>query len=497
MKALLVYPEWPDTYWSFKHALPFEGKRSVFPPLGLLTVSSLLPKSWEQRLVDINIRPLTEADLKWADVVLVSAMLVQKESMLEILARARARGIRTVVGGPISSCMADLPRYADHVVVGEGEDLVAGLAADLEGGSAKPLYQVAELPGLDRTPLPNLDLIDAKYYSSMAIQYSRGCPFNCEFCDIIEIYGRKPRAKSPAQMVAELEQLYSRGWRGPIFIVDDNFIGNKRKVKELLPVMAKWNTEKRRPFNFYTEASVNLADDKDLLQMMKDASFDRVFLGIETPAEESLKEAQKMQNTHRSLLESVRQIQRYGMEVMAGFIVGFDNDPEDIFQRQVDFIQESAIPLAMVGLLQAVPGTQLYRRLQKEGRIVSDGHGNNLDFRLNFVPRMDPQRLLDGYRSILQRIYRPDVYYERVRRFLAHYQPHTRRRHLSLSDCQALARSILKQGIFSRHAFSYWRLFLAASTRYRRSFGAAIRLAIMGYHFQKLTQMTIARPTES
>lgn len=497
MKALLVYPEWPDTYWSFKHALPFEGKRSVFPPLGLLTVSSLLPKSWEQRLVDINIRPLTEADLKWADVVLVSAMLVQKESMLEILARSRARGIRTVVGGPISSCMADLPRYADHVVVGEGEDLVAGLAADLERGSAKPLYQVAELPGLDRTPLPNLDLIDAKYYSSMAIQYSRGCPFNCEFCDIIEIYGRKPRAKSPAQMVAELEQLYSRGWRGPIFIVDDNFIGNKRKVKELLPVMAKWNTEKRRPFNFYTEASVNLADDKDLLQMMQDASFDRVFLGIETPAEESLKEAQKMQNTHRSLLESVRQIQRYGMEVMAGFIVGFDNDPEDIFQRQVDFIQESAIPLAMVGLLQAVPGTQLYRRLQKEGRIVSDGFGNNLDFRLNFVPRMDPQRLLDGYRSILQRIYRPDVYYERVRRFLAQYQPHTRRRHLSLSDCQALARSILKQGIFSRHAFSYWRLFLAASTRYRRSFGAAIRLAIMGYHFQKLTQMTIARPTES
>src|ERR1700674_1129366 len=423
MKALLVYPEWPDTYWSFKHALPFEGKRSVFPPLGLLTVSSLLPKSWEQRLVDINIRPLTEADLKWADVVLVSAMLVQKESMLEILARSRARGIRTVVGGPISSCMADLPRYADHVVVGEGEDLVAGLAADLEGGSAKPLYQVAELPGLDRTPLPNLDLIDAKYYSSMAIQYSRGCPFNCEFCDIIEIYGRKPRAKSPAQMVAELEQLYSRGWRGPIFIVDDNFIGNKRKVKELLPVMAKWNTEKRRPFNFYTEASVNLADDKDLLQMTKDASFDRVFLGIETPAEESLKEAQKMRSTHRSLLENVRRIQHYGMEVMAGFIVGFDNDPDDIFDRQVKFIQESAIPLAMVGLLQALPGTQLYRRLQKEGRIVCDGDGNNFDLRLNFKPRMDPQRLVDGYRSILQRIYRPDIYYARVRDFLPQYNP--------------------------------------------------------------------------
>jgi radical SAM superfamily enzyme YgiQ (UPF0313 family) len=489
MKALLVSPESSDSLWTFKHALPFEGKRSVFPPLGLLTVSSLLPRSWKQRFVDISVRPLNEADLQWADVVLVSAMLVQKASMLEILARARKRGIRTVVGGPISSCMADLPRYADHVVVGEAEEIVAGLAADLECGDAKPHYQAAELPDLSHTPLPNLDLIDAKYYSSMAIQYSRGCPFNCEFCDIIEIYGRRTRTKSPAQITAELEQLYDRRWRGPVFIADDNFIGNKRKVKELLPVIAEWNTSRRRPFSFYTEASVNLADDPDLLQMMKDAGFDRVFLGIETPVQESLKEAQKVQNTHRSMLDSVRRVQRYGMEVMAGFIVGFDNDPEDIFQQQVDFIQESAIPLAVVGLLQAIPGTQLYRRLQKEGRIISDGHGNNFDF-VNFVPRMDPQRLRDGYRSILQAIYRPDIYYERVLRFLEQFQPHEGPRHLSISDFQALALSIFRQGILSRHALSYWRLFFAASTRYRRSFGPAIRLAIMGYHFQKLTQMT-------
>jgi radical SAM superfamily enzyme YgiQ (UPF0313 family) len=493
MKALLVYPEWPDTYWSFKHALPFEGKKSVFPPLGLITVASLLPKSWQQRLVDVNIRPVSDADLEWADVVLISAMLVQKDGMMGILSRCRARGLRTVVGGPISSCMGDLPLYADHVVVGEAEELVAGLAADLERGVAKPLYQAPQPPGLDTTPLPNLDLINPKYYSSMAIQYSRGCPFNCEFCDIIEIYGRKPRMKSPAQVVAELDQLYARKWRGPVFIVDDNFIGNKRKVKELLPVVAEWNTRHGQPFTFYTEASVNLADDPELLQMMQNASFDRVFLGIETPAEESLKEAQKMQNTRRSLLESVRRIQRYGMEVMAGFIVGFDNDPEDIFDRQVAFIQESAIPLAMVGLLQALPGTQLYRRLQKEGRIVCDADGNNFDLHLSFIPRMDPQRLVDGYRSILRRIYRPDIYYERVRNFLAEYRPSTTRRRLSLSDCQALARSILRQGIFSRHAFSYWRLFLAASTRYRQSFGAAIRLAIMGYHFQKLTRMTLDR----
>jgi len=496
MKALLVYPEWPDTYWSFKHALPFEGKRSAFPPLGLMTVASLLPKTWEKRLVDINVRPVRDADLAWADVVLVSAMLVQRESMLQTLARCRARGLRTVVGGPITSCMVDLPLYADHVVVGEAEEIVAGLAADLERGLARPLYKAADLPGLDKTPLPDLDLINPKHYGAMAIQYSRGCPFNCEFCDIIEIYGRKPRTKSPAQMMAELEQLLARKWRGSIFIVDDNFIGNKRKVKELLPEMADWNSRHRRPFSFYTEASVNLADDAELLQMMKEASFDRVFLGIESPAEESLKEAQKMQNTRRSLLDSVRRIQSYGLEVMAGFIVGFDSDPEDIFDRQVNFIQESAIPLAMVGLLQAVPGTQLYRRLLKEDRIVSEGYGDNLDSRLNFIPRMDAQRLLEGYRSILQRIYNPKNYFARVRRFLAQHQPNARRRPLNLADCRALARSILRQGIFSRYALSYWRLFLAASTRHRRSFGSAIRLAIMGYHFQKLTRLMLSRAAE-
>jgi len=262
--------------------------------------------------------------------------------------------------------------------------------------------------------------------------------------------------------------------------------------------MADWNARHGRPFRFYTEASVNLADDTELLQMMKDASFNRVFLGIETPAEESLKEAQKMQNTHRSLLEGVRRIQSFGMEVMAGFIVGFDNDPEDIFDRQVAFIRDSAIPLAMVGLLQALPGTQLYRRLQKEGRIVYAGNGDNLDCRLTFVPRMDPQRLIEGYRSILQRIYNPARYYQRVRHFLEQYHPghQGRGRRLSLSDCQALAKSIVKQGIFSRYAFSYWRLFLAASTRYRDSFGSAIRLAIMGYHFQKLTRATVSRTTQ-
>ena len=487
MNALLIYPEWPDTYWSFKHALPFEGKRSAYPPLGLLTIASLLPKHWKTRLVDTNVRRLTDADLEWADVALLSGMLVHKQDLLAILARCRDRRLRTVIGGPVTSSIEELPNYADHVVIGEAEDLMAGLAEDLEQGKAKPAYRARELPGLDKTPMPNLSLINPKYYSAMAIQYSRGCPFNCEFCDIIEIYGRKPRTKSPSQVVAELEQLYERRWRGSVFIVDDNFIGNKRNVKELLPVLADWNARRGRPFTFFTEASVNLADDLDLLQLMKQAGFIRVFLGIETPVEDSLKEAQKLQNTRRSLLESVRRIQSYGMEVMAGFIVGFDNDPEDIFDKQVEFIQESAIPLAMVGLLLALPGTQLYRRLLREGRILDEGHGNNMECRLNFLPKMDPQKLVDGYRSILQRIYQPDAYYERIRRFLAEYRPayHARR---SFSDYVALGRSVVKQGVLGDARSSYWKFFLEAATRYRHVFDTAITLAIMGYHFQTLTK---------
>ena len=483
MNALLIYPEWPDTYWSFKHVLPFVGKRSVYPPLGLLTVSSLLPKHWKRRLVDTNVRHLTEADLDWADVAMLSGMLIHKHDLLSILARCRSRGIRTVIGGPVTSSLQELPLHADHVVIGEAEDLIAGLAADLEQGKGKPMYRASELPGLDHTPLPDLDLINLKHYSSMAIQYSRGCPFKCEFCDIIEIYGRKPRTKSPAQVVAELEQLYERDWRGSIFIVDDNFIGNKKKVKELLPVLTEWNNKHRRPFTFYAEASVNLADDAELLRMMKEAGFIRVFLGIETPVEESLKETQKLQNTRRSLLESVRRIQHSGMEVMAGFIVGFDHDPETVFDEQVKFIQESGIPLAMVGLLEALPGTQLYRRLLKEGRILDEGRGNNIECQLNFVPKMNAQKLAEGYQSIVKRIYHPDAYYERVHRFLSEFRP-AHREGRKLCDYVAFARSILRQGVLGDARSSYWKFLLDSAIRHRHAFGTAVMMAIIGYHFQ-------------
>jgi len=490
MNALLIYPESPNTYWSFKHALPFQGKRSAYPPLGLLTIAPLLPAHWKKRLVDLNVRPLRETDLEWADIALLSGMLIHKPQLLEVLARCRARGLRTVIGGPVTSSVEELREHADHVVIGEAEDLMPRLGSDLERGVAAPVYRAGEFPDIVKTPTPDLSLIQPRYYSSMGLQYSRGCPFNCEFCDIIEIYGRKPRTKSPEQVVAEVEHLYERRWRGTVFLVDDNFIGNKRRVKEMLPVLAEWNIRRRRPFTFITEASLNLADDAELLRMMKEAGFIRVFVGIETPVEASLIEAHKLQNTRRSLLESVRRIQHHGMEVMAGFIVGFDSDPSDIFDKQVEFIQESAIPLAMVGLLQALPNTQLYRRLMQEGRILSEGLGDNVQCLLNFVPRLDPRRLIEGYRSILQRIYDRDAYYERVRRFLAHYQPAARARR-SLSDYLALGRSMLKQGVLEKGRISYWKFFLEAATRYRHAFDTAITLAIMGYHFETLTREII------
>ena len=334
--------------------------------------------------------------------------------------------------------------------------------------------------------LPDLSLISPRHYSSMAIQYSRGCPFNCEFCDIIEIYGHRPRTKSVAQVIQELDGLYERHWRGSVFFVDDNFIGNRKNVKQLLPAIADWSIRRRRPFSFFTEASINLADDSELLESMQDAGFYRVFVGIETPAEAGLKEAQKLQNTRRSLLDSVRRLQNYGLEVMAGFIVGFDSDTEDIFDQQVKFIDEAAIPLAMVGLLQALPGTQLYRRLFKEGRILADADGNNTNGALNFRPNMDATRLLEGYRSVMKRIYEHDSYYERVRHFLGQYRPALQVRR-TFSDYFALAQSIVRQGVLDSERSSYWKFVLDAATKYRHTFGTAMTLAIMGYHFRMIT----------
>jgi len=490
LKTLLVYPEFPDTYWSFRHALWFEGKRSAFPPLGLMTVSALLPDSWKRRLVDMNVRPLKTSDIKWADVVFASAMIVQKDSLRRVVELCKAAGKRVVIGGPyVSTSRGHLPE-ADHIFLGEAETTLPEFVRDLENGEPKRIYQAAERPALSTTPIPHFQLADLKRYSAMSIQYSRGCPFQCEFCDIIEIYGRVPRTKSNEQMLAELDALFNLGWRGTVFIVDDNFIGNKRNVKRLLPVLADWSERHGNPFSFITEASVNLAEDDELLEGMRRARFRRVFLGIETPVEASLKEAQKGQNIRGDLLDSVRKIQSYGMQVMAGFIVGFDNDPEDIFERQIEFIRESAIPLAMVGLLTALPDTQLWRRLEREGRLLAESSGNNTDGSLNFIPKMDAARLIEGYKTILRTIYSPGEYYQRALNCLERVisvEPEPRGGGL-IRDARALSLVVLALGIRDRARAEFWRYLGQAYARHREKFADAIKLAAMGYHLRKLAE---------
>lgn len=490
MKVLIVNPVFPDTYWSFRHALKFEGKQAAFPPLGLLTVSAMLPGDWERRLVDMNVEELWPDEIEWADIVFVGAMIVQNESLNKVVRLCRSLGKRVVVGGPYVSTSHERLPDADHIFIGEVENTLPEFISDLKLGIARKIYRSEERPSLHHTPVPDFGLINLRNYSSINIQYSRGCPFQCEFCDIIEIYGRIPRTKTNEQMIAELDAVKELGWRGPVFIVDDNFIGNKKNVRQFLPVLIKWSRQNNYPFSFFTEASVNLAEDDALLGLMQMAGFRSVFLGIETPVEESLREAQKSQNTRRNLLDSVKKIQSYGMEVMAGFIVGFDNDPEDIFERQIKFIRESAIPLAMVGLLAALPDTQLWRRLEKEGRLLDVSTGNNTDCSLNFIPRMNRNRLVEGYKSILRNIYSPREYYRRALDCLSHFggRRADKRRTTITADLRAFWRIVVTLGIRDRARLQFWAYFYRLIRFHPKDFAHGLTLAAMGYHFRQITE---------
>jgi radical SAM superfamily enzyme YgiQ (UPF0313 family) len=491
MKILLVNPEFPETYWSFRHALPFEGKRCVFPPLGLMTVSGLLPRSCERRLIDLNVEPLKTSEIEWADMIFITGMLAQKQSLHEVVKRSKDLGKMVVLGGPyVTSTIEELP-YADHVFQGEAETTLPEFFKDLERGETKRTYKAPERPPMSISPIPDFGLVNFKDYSCMSVQYSRGCPFSCEFCDIIEIYGRSPRTKSNHQILAEFDELKRLGWRGPMFIVDDNFIGNKKNVRLLMPELVDWQRRNGFPFSLLTEASLNLADDDDLLDAMRDAGFRRVFLGIETPVEESLKEAQKTQN-RGNLLNSVRKIQSRGMEVMAGFIVGFDNDPEDIFERQIEFIRESAIPMAMVGMLNALPDTQLWKRLQREGRLLGDdASGNNTVATLNFIPKMDVDKLIDGYKTIMRTIYKPSEYYRRALDSLQRTPqdvPEAHQYH-GFKALAAFLRIAFKLGVVDSERREFWRFFIKAVHKHRDRMTELLRHAAMAYHFRKLNEL--------
>jgi len=492
MKILLVYPEFPDTFWSFKHALKFIHKKASQPPLGLLTVAAMLPEAWEKRLVDLNVASLTEEDLNWADLVFLSAMTVQRASAQAVLKRCKKAGRKVAAGGPLFTMEQEPFPEVDYFVLNEAEETLAPFLRDLELGQAQRVYTSAEYPDLHSTPVPLWRLADLKHYESASIQFSRGCPFNCDFCNVTSLLGHLPRTKTAAQIIAELDSLYALGWRGSIFFVDDNFIGNKKLIKtELLPALIEWRKGKiGMPFS--TEASINLADDPTLLKLMTQAGFNTVFVGIETPNEDSLAECSKKQNKGRDLVESVKRLQRAGLQVQGGFIVGFDSDTPSIFQQQVDFIQKSGIVTAMVGLLQAPQGTRLHERLSREGRVLSKMSGDNVDGSTNIIPKMGLEPLQEGYRKLLGQIYAPKFYYERIKIFLREYQPPKVRTHLDSQHILALGRSIYQLGIRGVERVHYWRLFFWTLFRRPHLFPLAITLAIMGFHFSQVVALHVS-----
>jgi radical SAM superfamily enzyme YgiQ (UPF0313 family) len=486
MNILLVYPEFPDTFWSFKHALRFVHKKAGAPPLGLLTVAAMLPAEWNKRLVDLNVTSLTAKHLAWADYVFVSAMIVQRQAARAVVARCKEAGVKVVAGGPLFTMEHEQFPEVDHFVLNEAELTLPPFLSDLAQGHAQHVYATSEYPDIRQTPAPVWQLANLKQYDTVSIQFSRGCPFHCDFCNVTALLGHRPRTKTPEQIIAELDGLYALGWRKSIFFVDDNFIGNKKQIKDdVLPALIEWRKGKRgMPFS--TEASINLADDPELVQLMTQAGFDTVFIGIETPNEDSLSECSKNQNKGRDLVESVKQLQRAGLQVQGGFIVGFDNDPPSIFQQQVDFIQKSGIVTAMVGLLQAPLGTRLYERMQQEGRLVDEFSGDNVDGSTNIIPKMGIRILQEGYRKLLEQIYTPATYYERVRTFLREYRPPTVHIHLDAQYILALGRSIYQLGIRGVERVHYWRLFFWTLFRRPRLFPLAITFAIYGFHFRQI-----------
>jgi radical SAM superfamily enzyme YgiQ (UPF0313 family) len=491
MRTLLIYPKFPDTFWSFKYALSFIRKRAAFPPLGLLTVAALLPDEFQKRLVDVNVDGLTDDDLSWADLVFIGGMAIQRDSAKQIIARCKAKDLKVIAGGPLFNAEPEAFEEVDHLVLDEAELTLPPFLEDLKNGHLKKIYRASGFCDLHHTPIPSIDLIHTKRYASMAIQFSRGCPFNCEFCNVTALFGHRPRLKTPQQVIAELDNIYDAGWRGSIFFVDDNFIGNRQYLKaQLLPALIEWRKDKRGCV-FFTEASINLADDPELLDMMVKAGFDSVFIGIESPDDACLTECHKTQNRNRDLLQSVKTIHQAGLQVMGGFIVGFDSDTHSIFQRQIDFIQKSGIVAAMVGILQAPPGTRLFDRLQRENRVVSAFSGDNVDGTTNIIPKMGLERLLDGYRSIMKQIYSPRNFYRRVRNSLQELKAPSITMPMDVQRILAFFRSCFRLGVWGKGRLHYWHLLLWTLLRKPRLVPLAVTLAIYGHHYRRICEIHI------
>jgi len=488
VNILLVSPRTPGTFWSFRYALEFVSRKAPFPPLGLLTVAAMLPESWSLRLVDLDVAPLRDEAIEWADYVMIGGMIVHRDSVREVAERSRRLGRPVIAGGPLFTTGHQGFPEIDHFVLGEAEEIVPALVRDMIEGRVEHVYRADGFPSLDRTPVPRWDLIDPSHYAAMPVQFSRGCPFDCEFCDIVVMNGRVPRTKPPERVLAELEALRTRGWKGKVFLVDDNFIGNKRRVKELLRAVIDWRRRSGARMTFLTEASVNLAEDAELLSLMAEAGFKQVFLGIETPSLESLRECGKNQNLKRDLLDSVRTIQASGLEVMGGFILGFDNDTPDIFHRQFEFIQNSGIATAMVGLLTVLPRTRLHRRLASQNRILGESTGNNTEAVCNFLPVLGRDTLIEGYRRLVHSLYEPGAFYARARRLLARRRIRGPREHVGLREVVALVRSFWKLGVRGPGRREYLKFLGHALVHHPRGFALAVTLSIYGHHFRTVAE---------
>lgn len=489
MNILLIYPQCPESFWSFKNALKFISKKAAVPPLGLITVSAMLPSSWQKKLVDMNVSKLHESDIQWADYVFISAMYIQKESVSKVIAECVKWGTKIVAGGPLFTQEYDNYPQVDHFILNEAEITLAPFLKDLSMGKPRRLYQTDEFADITQTPVPDFHLLSVKDYAFMNIQVTRGCPFACSFCEITTVLGHKVRMKSISQIINELDVLFHKiKWRGPVSIVDDNFIGNKSELKtNLLPAMKKWMQDHKFPFSFNIETSINLADDTNLLNLLVETGFNSTFIGIETPDEDSLRYCNKVQNKNRDLLESIRKIQKGGMQVSGGFIVGFDSDTPSVFQRQIDFIQQSGIVSAMVGLLNAPKNTKLYNQMKAENRLTTEASGNNTDMSMNFIPKMDSKVLQEGYKRIIHNIYSVKPYYERLRKLLLNYnRKSAHQTRISFSLFRAFLKSVFIIGLLNKGRREYWKLVIWTLFTRPTAIVDAITYSVYGYHYRKV-----------
>jgi radical SAM superfamily enzyme YgiQ (UPF0313 family) len=486
LKILLVYPEVPQTFWSLTHALRFMGKRAYAPPLGLLTVAAMLPPTFERRFRDLNVEPLRDEDLGWADYVFLSAMSIQQGSARRVIDRCKHAGVKIVAGGPLFTSEPGEFSDIDHLVLNEAEVTLPGFLADLATGEAKPVYSSAEFADVCNSPLPAYQLLETKYYGALSVQFSRGCPYQCDFCDVTTLFGRRPRFKTAAQTIAELDNICRSGWRGKIYFVDDNLMANKPCLKtELLPAIIQWKRGKRG-ISFHTQITMNLADDQELMDLMYEAGFDWVFIGIETPDAGSLAECNKKQNLHRDLPEQIRRLQRNGLQVQGGFIVGFDHDPPDIFRRQYELIQNNGIVMAMVGLLQAPVGTELFKRLEREGRLIGEFSGNNVMDDTNIITRMDRETLRSSYRALVAALYESKNYYNRVQNLLVQLKEPKEKPPMTKDVALAVLRCFFWLGFIRKGRTHFWRVFFWTCFRKPRSVSNFLGLAILGYHFRRI-----------